>query len=200
MSKDFFSHKADSYDKNKSRVANVDNIANAMLSSLSFSNGMEIMDFGSGTGLLLERIAPAVRKITAVDISQSMNEQLETKRDDLACELEIVEMDLSQSTLNKTFDGIISSMTLHHIENILFIFEKFYSLLNDNGILAIADLDLEDGSFHQEDTGVFHFGFERAFLIKAAEKSGFKNIQIKQVSTVFKPQGSYSVFLLTATK
>ena len=34
-------------------------------------------------------------------------------------------------------------------------------MLNDNGVIAIADLDIEDGNFHIEDTGVFHFGFER---------------------------------------
>ena len=37
------------------------------------------MDFGSGTGLLLEIIAPRVNKIAALDISKTMNKELESK-------------------------------------------------------------------------------------------------------------------------
>ena len=58
MSKDFFEQKAESYDSDAKRVSNVDNIANSILSSISFNKNMHIMDFGSGTGLLLERVAP----------------------------------------------------------------------------------------------------------------------------------------------
>ncbi|MGH1486237.1 MAG: class I SAM-dependent DNA methyltransferase [Cellvibrionaceae bacterium] len=200
MIKDYFQHKADTYDSNKSRVANVDNIANAIIRRLPFDKAMHVMDFGSGTGLLLERIAPLVDKITAVDISASMNQQLEEKSHSLACKLEILPIDLSQSTIDMWFDGIISSMTLHHIDDIEHMFDRLYSLLKDDGLLAIADLDLEDGSFHAEDTGVFHFGFKRETLVAIAEKSGFKNIHIESASRLEKPQGCYSVFLLTATK
>ncbi|HMN24006.1 MAG TPA: hypothetical protein PKE38_05880 [Ignavibacteriaceae bacterium] len=62
MSNDYFKLKADSYDKDANRVSNVDNIANAILKSISFNRTMHIMDFGSGTGLLLERVAPFVKK------------------------------------------------------------------------------------------------------------------------------------------
>lgn len=111
MSNDFFEHKASSYELNKNRVDNVDNIANSILKNVEFQKSMHLMDFGSGTGLLLERVAPLVGKITAVDISGSMNRQLEEKRSRLSCELEIVELDLEKSDIDRTFDGIISSMT-----------------------------------------------------------------------------------------
>lgn len=200
MSNDFFQHKASSYDKVKSRVANVENIANSIINNINFESGMNIMDFGSGTGLLLERIAPYVKKITAVDISESMNKQLDDKREALQCELEILPIDLSQTKLDLQFDGIISSMTLHHIKDIESMFTRFYDYIKDDGILAIADLDSEDGSFHTEDTGVFHFGFNREFISNIASNVGFKNISIVSTSVVSKPQGNYSVFLLTAIK
>jgi len=200
MSHDFFKHKAGSYEQENHRVANVENIARSVLNSIEFNASMRIMDFGSGTGLLLEKIAPSVHTMSAVDISRSMNEQLERKRSDLSCELEIIELDLSQSILGRKFDGIISSMTIHHIEDIESIFGKFYSMLNEGGFIAIADLDVEDGSFHTEDTGVFHFGFDRAEIKKIAERAGFKQVSITTASTVHKSQGDYSVFLLTAQK
>lgn len=200
MSNDFFMHKAESYEKVNHRVANVENIANAMLQSIDFLPSMKIMDFGSGTGLLLEKIAPSVRKVSAVDISKSMNAQLEQKRERLACELEIIELDLSREFLDREFDGIISSMTMHHVVDIESMLSKFHSMLNENGFIAIADLDTENGSFHTEDTGVFHFGFDRKELINTAIKAGFNGVEVKPASIVKKPQGDFPVFLLTATK
>lgn len=200
MSNDYFQHKAESYEQVNNRVSNVDNIAKAMLNHIPFDNTMKIMDFGSGTGLLLERIAPFVDKVTAVDISKSMNEQLDKKRSKLECELEIIEADLSKSVLDKKFDGIMSSMTLHHVEDIKSIIDKFYLMLSTDGVLAIADLDTEDGSFHTEDTGVFHFGFDRAWLMNIAKEAGFADVEILTASTVNKPYGDYPVFLLIGRK
>lgn len=78
-------------------------------------------------------------------------------------------MDLVTCDLNGTFDGSNSSMTLHHIKDIERILSKFHSYLSEGGFLAVSDLDLENRSFHKEDAGVHHFGFDRDQLIKAAE-------------------------------
>lgn len=200
MSSDFFAQKAGSYEREKNRVSNVDNIASAILSRVELNTDQQLMDFGSGTGLLLKRIAPFIGKITAVDVSPAMNQQLEAARSGLGCALEIQPLDLTQQTLAATFDGIISSMTLHHIEDIPAIFRTLYTLVEPGGFIALADLDSEDGSFHTEDTGVFHHGFERTTLEQAAQAAGFQDIEINDASTVHKPHGSYSVFLLTARR
>ncbi len=200
MSKDFFQYRADNYEQDNNRVNNVENIANSILKNIKFNNCMDIMDFGSGTGLLLEKIAPFVDKITAVDISASMNKKLNEKKNLLKCELEILEIDITKTKLDKKFDGIISSMTIHHVEDVPMLLKDFYEMLNENGFIALADLDVEDGSFHTEDTGVFHFGFERKTLQSYATSAGFKNIKIESSSMAYKPHGKYSIFLLTAQK
>lgn len=198
--KDYFSGKAANFDEQKATTQNVGAIGQLVINELSFSNDMHIMDFGSGTGLLLSQIAPFVKEITAVDISPSMTAVLQSKRDSIACELQIVEMDLTKETIHKKFDAIISSMTIHHIEDFQEIFNTFYSLLNENGTLAIADLDKEDGSFHSEDTGVFHNGFDRIEFLRFAEDAGFKDLKIQTASVMEKPTGTYTVFLLTGKK
>ncbi len=200
MSNDYFKLKAESYDNDAKRVSNVDNIANSILSSIPFNKNMHIMDFGSGTGLLLERVAPFVKKITAVDVSDAMCKQLNEKIKNLDCEVEILQLDLSKTKLDMKFDGIISSMTMHHIEDIQSMFNDFYAMLNDNGVIAIADLDTEDGSFHTDDTGVFHFGFDRKAFEDKAIAAGFKNIKIITASIDEKPHGNYPVFLLIGNK
>jgi ubiquinone/menaquinone biosynthesis C-methylase UbiE len=199
-SKDFFAQKAKDYDNEKSRTQNVSTIAQTMLKEVPFSKEMSIMDFGSGTGLLLSEIAPYVGEITAVDISTSMIEILKSKKVEIQCPLQIVQMDLTKDTLDKKFDAIISSMTIHHIKDTLTLFKKFHSLLKEKGTIAIADLDTEDGSFHTEDTGVFHCGFDRDAFVQMVKDAGFKEIKIQDASIIAKPTANYSVFLVTAKK
>ena len=198
--KDFFAEKAKDYDNEKSRTQNVSTIAQTILNEVSFSKEMSIMDFGSGTGLLLSEIAPYVGAITAVDISPAMIAVLQSKKEEIKSPLQIVQMDLTKETLDKKFDAIISSMTIHHIEDTLALFKKFHSLLKEDGTIAIADLDTEDGSFHTENTGVFHCGFDREDFAQILKNAGFKNIKIQNASTITKSTIHYSVFLITANK
>jgi 2-polyprenyl-3-methyl-5-hydroxy-6-metoxy-1,4-benzoquinol methylase len=200
MAKDFFQHKANNYEQNTNRVQNVRNIANKTTQEINFDKSMNIIDFGSGTGLLLEQIAPMVKKITAIDMSPSMNKKLLEKKDILDCELEILQIDLATTKLEKKYDRIISSMTLHHIKDIKKLFTDFYTMLNDNGAIALSDLDTEDGTFHQEDTGVHHFGFNRDEILNIAKEIGFKDLKIQTASIIEKPYGTYPVFILTGYK
>ena len=198
MKQDHFADRAADWDKAAQRIENVENIAREMRARIHFADAMHVMDFGSGTGLLLERIAPLVGKITAVDTSQAMNEQLAAKRDRLPCALEIVQQDLLTAGLDPCFDGIVSSMTLHHVEDIGRLFAVFFDRLSPGGFLALADLEREDGCFHPDPKGVFHHGFEHAQLQEFAGRAGFERIEITTASVIQKPQGDYPVFLLTA--
>ena len=127
-----------------------------------------------------------------------MNRQLLAKASTIACELESLQLDLTTETLERRFAGIVSSMTMHHIADIPAMFARFRSLLLPDGFLAIADLETEDGSFHDEDTGVFHKGFDPAAFASIAEEAGFRNVACRRVGVVEKPGGQYPVFLLTA--
>lgn len=200
MEKDFFAQRAHLYDQNRTRVDNVSQIAHSILERTQLTSAMHVMDFGSGTGLLLERIAPYVGKMTAVDISPAMNRQLLIKRPNLGCELDILAINLAHEPLQVKFDGIISSMTMHHVEHVGAMFATFHALLHEGGFIAIADLDTEDGSFHTEDSGVFHHGFSREHIVELAQTAGFHQVSIADASVVHKPQGNYPVFLLHAIR
>ncbi len=199
--KDYFAGKAQSYENNAARVTNVHTIADAIMARIVYDKqNTHLMDFGSGTGLLTSQVAPYVRKITTVDISASMNEVLREKVDTMACEIEMREIDLVRSELDECFHGIISSMTIHHVEDVPALFEKFYQMLHVGGTIALADLDKEDGSFHTENTGVFHFGFEQNTFASWAKDAGFEDVNIEIVSVAKKPYGEYPIFLLTGRK
>ena len=200
VERDYFAKKAKGYELERRRVQNVKNIANAIKAEISLKESIEILDFGSGTGLLLKQLAPDVAKITAVDRSISMNEQLRASLGSIEAEVEILEIDIELETPKKSFDGIISSMTIHHIQDVQRLFNKFYSLLRDGGFIALADLESEDGSFHSEDTGVCHFGFDEEEFLGFAREAGFKELKVQRVSTIKKPHRDFGVFLLTGYK
>ena len=200
MSKDLFANKSKSWDMSSRRVKNAQGIAQKIIDNIELKSNMTVMDFGAGTGLLSYFIAPHIKKIVAVDNSPSMLEMFKEKAVEFDSETEVIELDLSSSILKRKFDGIISSMTIHHLENIEEMFKKMYDMLEDDGFIAIADLESEDGSFHSDNTGVFHFGFEKEKLEEFASSVGFKSIGFELASKIEKPYGTFNVFLMTAYK
>jgi 2-polyprenyl-3-methyl-5-hydroxy-6-metoxy-1,4-benzoquinol methylase len=97
------------------------------------------------------------------------------------------------------FDAVISSMVMHHIPDTKALFERIRSLLNDGGRIAFADLYKEDGSFHDDNSGVHHFGFEPDSLKTLLEATGFTDIAFHTAYT-FQKAKEYPVFLMTARK
>ena len=197
---DHFKHKSKNWDMSSMRVQNAKSIAELIVKNINFNESMEVMDLGAGTGLLSYFIAPHVSKIIAVDNSPSMLEEFKNKALEFDSETEILAADISKDDLERTFDGIISSMTIHHVEDTKALFHKLYTMLNENGFIAIADLDAENGSFHSDNTGVHHYGFDREMLKSIAKEAGFKDIRFDLASTINKPHCTFSVFLMTAVK
>jgi len=197
---DLFANKSKSWDINSKRVQNAKGIADLIVNNIKLNKSMELMDFGAGTGLLSYFIAPYISKIVAVDNSPSMLLEFENKCDEFSCETEVIEKDLSTDTLDRKFDGVISSMTIHHLENIPLLLSKLYEMLDEDGFIALADLDSEDGSFHSDNTGVFHYGFDRKKLAQYANEAGFKDVSFSLASTINKPHAEFTVFLMTAVK
>ncbi len=198
---DHFAHKSKTWDMNSKRVKNARAIADAILKNIKIDKTMTIMDLGAGTGLLSYFLSPFVKKIVAIDNSPSMLAEFESKCDRFACETQALLLDIEEAEISQLhFDGIVSSMTLHHIEDIPTLFHRLDTLLRPNGFIALADLDKEDGTFHSDNTGVHHFGFDRESLRKFAESAGFEEIRFETVSTIAKPRRSYDVFLMTARR
>lgn len=196
---DLFKEKAQVWDSGSIRVNGAKVIADAIREAFDLNNDMEILDFGVGTGLLGFDVATSVKQVYGVDISSEMISKLKEKNSD---ELNIISFtqDIINEPLEQTFDGLISSMTLHHIENLKNFFDTIYKNIEDGGFIAIADLETEDGTFHSDNTGVFHFGFNKDSLVKIVKESGFKNVEFNNINTIKKPQRDFEVFLLSATR
>lgn len=197
---DLFKEKADEWDASRMRVELSSAVGGAILEHVPLDESIEVMDFGAGTGLLTSHIAPKVKSIAAVDISQSMLEKLVAKPE-FHGKVKAVCQDITQQGLDQQFDLIVSAMALHHVENTADMFSIFAHHLKPGARIALADLDKEDGTFHPADVeGVFHHGFERESLKAIVEKSGFVDVQFHTAHRVNKEGKVYPIFLLLATK
>jgi ubiquinone/menaquinone biosynthesis C-methylase UbiE len=178
-----------------------------MIQEITLTPEMDVLDFGCGTGLLTFALQPFVRSITGVDSSQGMLDVFKTKiKEQNLNNVKAEYIDLEKGDVLKgSYNLIVSSMTLHHIRNITPLLKQFYSILLPSGQLAIADLDLDDGKFHSNNDGIFHFGFDREDLRSIFIKEGFQSIQTRQAAEIEKTVGNgqtllFTMFLMTAHK
>jgi predicted TPR repeat methyltransferase len=197
---DYFDEKARTWDADEMVTRLSSAIGSTILEQVPLSDQMMVMDFGAGTGLISSHVAPRVKKIMAVDISEAMLSKLVAKPE-LHGKVVAVCQDILSSPIDFKFDLITSAMAMHHVENTDGLVEAFSAQLKPGGMVALADLDREDGSFHPEGTeGVFHSGFERDDLQALLEKHGFGEVRFFTAHTVEKNDKTYPVFLAVARK
>ncbi len=102
------------------------------------------------------------------------------------------------------FDLVAGSMMLHHVKDTEGLLRRAFESLAPKGVLAMVDLQKEDGDFHDDNTGVHHFGFEPSLLQWQLEKAGFTEVQFIPVTTMTKSRGDstreYPIFLVTAVR
>jgi 2-polyprenyl-3-methyl-5-hydroxy-6-metoxy-1,4-benzoquinol methylase len=195
-----FNQAAAGWDKGDMRQQIAHSVFQTINSRIALLKTMSIMDFGCGTGLLSFKIAPMVRRVVGIDLSEKMLEQLASKNTP-ECEVIPMVRDILTEPLEERFHGIVSSMAIHHVEKSEALFKTFYEHLKPGGFIAIADLEAEDGTFHTHgNEGVHHYGFDKETLRAIIERSGFNQVRFHHVHTVEKESGVYPIFLVTGMK
>lgn len=202
-----FDREAATWDDEPKRVRLAQGIADTISRATELNSDMDVMDFGCGTGLLTLRLSPRVHSVTGVDSSEGMLEVLNAKieRDRLS-NVRSQYLDIQNGgVLRGNYHLIVTSMTLHHVRDISPLLHMFYDVLDHGGHLCIADLDLDDGKFHADNHGVFHFGFDRAILAQSMLDTGFDDVRETTAAEIVKPlpdgaEGRFTVFLMTGRK
>ncbi|MBP7867538.1 MAG: class I SAM-dependent methyltransferase [Acidobacteria bacterium] len=189
------------------RLRLAEDLLAAISGEVALGPDLDVLDFGCGTGLLATALAPRVRSVVGVDASRGMLEVLQGKiaasglRHVRALHREID----AQAPLPGPVHLAVSAMTLHHVPDPGPLLEAFHAVLHPGGHLALADLDAEDGTFHGDNTGVFHFGFERGALRDLFRAAGFQEVRHRTASEIVKPGRDggtrrYPVFLMVGRK
>ena len=129
-----------------------DQVLDWVIDNASIGSDTSVLELGSGTGNLTERIKECDR-IACVDISTRMNDLDESKVAHLA-NREFVISDVLEyvASVQKTFDTIISTYTLHHLteEEKMSFLEAAVARLTSGGCLAVGDLMTESAKGEAE--------------------------------------------------
>jgi ubiquinone/menaquinone biosynthesis C-methylase UbiE len=162
---------------------------------------MRALEYGAGTGLLSFCLREEIGPVTLADSSAGMRAVAEQKIAAAnAKDMHVVDLDVMRDAVPvERYDLIFSMMTLHHVPDVPRGLAAFHELLNEGGWLCIADLDVEDGSFHGAGVDVHH-GFERGALRTALAAAGFGAIAIEDCFTVERAEQTYSIFLACGRK
>jgi ubiquinone/menaquinone biosynthesis C-methylase UbiE len=201
-----FDERAKDWDSDPKKVERARAVAVAIRNAIPLTREMNALEYGCGTGLLSFALQADLGQITLADTSQGMLDVLSEKVTAAGVtNMHPLQLDLSIDPLPiERFDLTYSLMTLHHIEDAKGILKKFHALLKPSGVLCIADLDKEDGSFHTDGTTDVHKGFERAELQNWVEEAGFADVKFSTAFEIKKKiddiEKTFPVFLLTARK
>jgi 2-polyprenyl-3-methyl-5-hydroxy-6-metoxy-1,4-benzoquinol methylase len=196
-----FDREAGAWDLEARRVALARGVVGAIQERVPLTGAMDVLDFGCGTGLVTLAVAPLVGTITGADTSPGMLKVLGEKA--AAVGLAVAQKTLeggARLALGGPYHLIVSSMTLHHVADVPGLFHQFAAHLLPGGQVALADLDSEDGSFHNGVPDVHHLGFRREQISAWLAAAGFLEVQLATAAVMRKGDKDYPVFLATGRR
>ena len=171
------------------------NKAYASLCEIIKLDGLTVLDFGCGTGLLTERISPKASKILGLDSSEKMIMVLDDKR---LSNVETLVADLSEETirskssLHTKFDLVVASSVCAFLMDYVETLRLIKRLLKPNGIIVQWDWLRTEG-----DSG---FGLTEKEVESAYINIGMDVLSVKSAFSLENKEGSKQVLMGVAKK
>jgi 2-polyprenyl-3-methyl-5-hydroxy-6-metoxy-1,4-benzoquinol methylase len=187
-----FDAAAEHWDEEPRRLKLAQDVVAAICRELPITAKTQALDYGCGSGLVTLGLQPFVGRITGADSSQGMLEVLKRKlRANAVGNVDLMAIDPEQELqLGGLYDLIVSSMTMHHVPDVAALIASLAKALNPGGWLALADLETEDGGFHQDQAGVHHHGFDREFIPLLYANNLLTEIRVVSAAAIEKPDPS----------
>ena len=165
MTTDYFDEEAPVWDEKPSRIRLAKAVGEAIVRQAAPARDMTVLDYGCGTGLLGLYLLPYVGRVTGADNSPGMLQVLSRKIAEGGLNnMRAIRLDLAQDPVpHDRYHMIVTSMVMHHIANPDETLRAFHTMLLPGGILCLADLDTEPGTFHTTEAAgsVHHHGFRK---------------------------------------
>lgn len=176
------------------------------IKQLDLTSNESLIDFGCGTGLLGFHLKDHFKSVFLVDSSKNMLKIADQKiTESKILNVETIISNGFNAVVGK-HSAIVTLMTLHHIKNIEDFFSNAHDNLEENGVLIIADLVTEDGSFHKHIKDYDgHNGFDVIELSNIAINAHFEVQSIEEYYDIFQDNYNdmntrYPLFLLVLKK
>ena len=204
-----FDQSATNWDAEPRRVELAKAVGEAILRQVRPTRGMDVLDYGCGTGLLGLFLLPHVRSVTGADSSPGMLQVLEDKiRAGGLQHLRVERLDLAHDPVpDSRYHLIAANMVMHHVDQIEVLLTAFHQMLLPGGFVAIADLDMEPGLFHGPDfaQSVYHHGFDRRAFMDRLYRVGLVDVKDVTAHVVRKPIANgeireFPVFLIVSRR
>ncbi|MCY2927969.1 MAG: class I SAM-dependent methyltransferase [Planctomycetota bacterium] len=204
-----FDEAAATWDQEPARVRRMREVGQAIVREAAPTREMTVLDYGSGTGLVGLYLLPHVHSVVGADNSPGMLEVLRKKiAEGHLHAMRAVRLDLQVDPVpDDRYHMVVISMALHHIADVDRTLRGCHQMLRPGGILCVADLDSEPGTFHPTAVAgsVHHLGFDRKELKGRLESIGFIDARDATVSTFSKPvekdgEQTFLIFLVTARR
>jgi SAM-dependent methyltransferase len=197
-----FDAKAATWDDDPEKVRRAQAAATAIRAAVPLDTSTRLLEYGAGTGLVAQCLAPDVGSVTLAEPSAGMRAVIADKIVDarLPASTRVWDLDLTEAPApNEGFDVVVSVMTLHHVLDLTPVLESFATLLTGGGHLCVVDLQSEDGSFHRHDPSFEgHHGFAIAELTQRLQAAGFVDVRINGCGEFEKDGTTYPLFLAVA--
>lgn len=204
MANEHFDALSTTWDLDPGKVAESQQLAEAITARLSLTGRERLLEYGAGTGLVSQQLVPHVGPVTLADSSAGMRRVAEEKIAGglLPAGTRVWDLDLeSGGAPDERFDLVVASLVLHHVHDVERVLTGFRGVLEPGGHVAIADLDTEDGSFHahlHDFDG--HPGFDRHQLARWLSEAGFEDVSVRDCLSIDKDGTPFPVFLATARR
>ncbi|WP_433955313.1 class I SAM-dependent DNA methyltransferase [Janibacter indicus] len=194
-----FDDTAATWDDDPDKVRQSGEVAAAIAGRVPLRPRLRLLDYGAGTALVTTALLPHLPEVevTVADSSSGMRQVLADKvaAGTLPSPTRVWDLDLeTQPVPTERFDLVVTSNVLHHVGELDRVLAGFAELLDAGGWVAVADLDREDGSFHDHDFGGHH-GFDRAEVASRLAAAGFVDVTVADAGHVHKQDRDYPVFL-----
>ena len=152
--------------------------------------GIDILDFGCGTGLLTELLSPTANRILGLDSSEKMISVLENKHlgnvDTLTAEL-TEDTIKSNVALQSKFDLVVASSVCAFLPNYQSTLRLLKTLMKPNGIFVQWDWLKTDG-----DSG---FGFTEEMVESAFVQAGLEPLSTTKAISLESKEGTMQVLM-----
>jgi len=178
-------------------------VAEAIRATVPIRAGGRAIEIGAGTGLLGLHFAGDLGELLLTDPAAGMLEVANAKIAAAGlANVRTVRFELLADPLpGRGFDLVLSVLMLHHVRDTPAAFRACFDLLAPAGRLALADLDAEDGTFHDAQAeGIHHLGFDRGQAAELATEAGFVDAAFSTATSIERNGPTYPLFLLTARR
>lgn len=152
----------------------------AFINSVNFKKNDYVLDVGTGTGVIAHNIAPKVKEVIGLDISQDMLNNSNWKNNKY-----FIHRDINDSIFcDNIFDKITARMVFHHImkgtQNAM---DECYRILKPGGYMILSEGIPPTPELADEYSKIFsmkekRLTFSKDILVNLMKNSKFKNIKV----------------------